>query len=67
VVVLGFEWDEAKSRENQRRHRVSFEEAETAGNSPDFCYSPRESDQNEERRSLRQSTSADKDSFPARP
>ena len=26
---LGFEWDEAKSRENIRRHDVSFEEAQT--------------------------------------
>ena len=27
---LGFEWDEAKSRENLRKHGVSFEEAQTA-------------------------------------
>ena len=27
--MLRFEWDEAKSRENLRKHRVSFEEAET--------------------------------------
>jgi len=27
--VLRFEWDEAKDRENKRKHRVSFEEAET--------------------------------------
>ena len=26
---LRFEWDEAKNRENQRKHRVSFEEAQT--------------------------------------
>ena len=26
---LRFEWDEAKSLENQRKHRVSFEEART--------------------------------------
>ena len=26
---LRFAWDEAKNRENQRRHGVSFEEAET--------------------------------------
>ena len=26
---LGFEWDEAKNRANQRKHRVSFEEART--------------------------------------
>ena len=25
-----FEWDPKKNRENQRRHKVSFEEAETA-------------------------------------
>jgi uncharacterized DUF497 family protein len=29
VPVLRFEWDGAKNRENQRKHRVSFEEAET--------------------------------------
>ena len=28
--MLRFEWDEAKNRENKRKHRVSFEEAETA-------------------------------------
>ena len=27
--MLRFEWDEAKNRENKRKHRVSFEEAET--------------------------------------
>ena len=27
--MLRFEWDEAKSRQNQRKHRVTFEEAET--------------------------------------
>jgi hypothetical protein len=26
---MHFEWDEAKSRENRRRHGVSFEEAQT--------------------------------------
>jgi uncharacterized DUF497 family protein len=26
---LGFEWDEKQNRENQRKHRVSFEEAQT--------------------------------------
>ena len=26
---LGFEWDERKNRENQRKRRVSFEEAQT--------------------------------------
>ena len=29
MPVLRFEWNEAKSRENKRKHRVSFEEAET--------------------------------------
>lgn len=29
VPDLRFEWDERKNAENQRRHRVSFEEAET--------------------------------------
>jgi uncharacterized protein len=29
VLVLRFEWDEAKNRENERKHRVTFEEAET--------------------------------------
>ena len=27
--MLRFEWDEAKDRENKRKHKVSFEEAET--------------------------------------
>jgi len=27
--MLRFEWDEAKNRENKRKHRISFEEAET--------------------------------------
>ena len=27
---IRFEWDEAKSRENKRKHGVSFEEAQTA-------------------------------------
>jgi uncharacterized DUF497 family protein len=27
--MLRFEWDDAKNRENRRKHRVSFEEAET--------------------------------------
>jgi uncharacterized DUF497 family protein len=27
--VLRFEWDDAKSAENKRKHRVSFEEAQT--------------------------------------
>lgn len=27
--MLRFEWDEAKNLENQRKHRVSFEEAQT--------------------------------------
>jgi uncharacterized DUF497 family protein len=27
--VLRFEWDEAKNEENERKHRVAFEEAET--------------------------------------
>ena len=26
---IRFEWDEIKSRENKRKHRVSFEEAQT--------------------------------------
>ncbi len=26
---ISFEWDEAKSRENKRKHKVSFEEAQT--------------------------------------
>ena len=28
-MVLRFEWDERKARSNVRRHRVSFEEAQT--------------------------------------
>ncbi len=27
---IKFEWDEQKSRENKRKHKVSFEEAQTA-------------------------------------
>ena len=26
---VGFDWDENKNRENQRKHRISFEEAQT--------------------------------------
>ena len=29
-VALRFEWDERKNRTNRRKHRVSFEEAQTA-------------------------------------
>jgi uncharacterized DUF497 family protein len=29
MVELRFEWDAEKNRENQRKHKVSFEEAET--------------------------------------
>lgn len=28
-MPLEFEWDEAKARENARKHRVTFDEAET--------------------------------------
>jgi len=30
MTDIQFEWDEEKSRENKRKHRVSFEEAQTA-------------------------------------
>ena len=29
MALLRFEWDEAKNRENERKHGVSFEEAQT--------------------------------------
>lgn len=29
MAELRFEWDERKNRENQRKHRVSFAEAQT--------------------------------------
>jgi uncharacterized DUF497 family protein len=29
MKALRFEWDDAKNRQNQRKHRVSFEEART--------------------------------------
>jgi uncharacterized protein len=29
MLEMRFEWDEAKNRETQRKHRVSFEEAQT--------------------------------------
>jgi uncharacterized DUF497 family protein len=29
-----FEWDEAKARENLRKHKISFEEAETVFDDP---------------------------------
>jgi uncharacterized DUF497 family protein len=29
MIDIQFEWDEAKSRENKRKHGVSFEEAQT--------------------------------------
>jgi uncharacterized protein len=28
--MLRFEWDERKNRENQRKHRIAFDEAQTA-------------------------------------
>ncbi|MBC8527664.1 MAG: BrnT family toxin [Candidatus Cloacimonetes bacterium] len=31
---LTFEWDEEKSKENLRKHKVSFEEAKTVFNDP---------------------------------
>ena len=33
-MTLAFEWDEEKSRENMRKHGVSFEEAKTIFNDP---------------------------------
>ena len=33
-MSLIFEWDENKSRENERKHGVSFEEAKTIFNDP---------------------------------
>ena len=30
MAELRFEWDQKKNRENQRDHKISFEEAETA-------------------------------------
>ena len=33
-MSLTFEWDEDKARANQRKHRVSFEEAKTVFNDP---------------------------------
>ncbi len=30
MIELKFEWDKRKNKENQRKHRVSFEEAQTA-------------------------------------
>jgi uncharacterized protein len=30
MAELRFEWDPKKNRENRRRHKISFEEAETA-------------------------------------
>lgn len=29
MTDIAFEWDEEKSRENKRKHKVSFEEAQT--------------------------------------
>jgi len=33
-MELTFEWDEAKARENRRKHRVKFEEGKTIFNDP---------------------------------
>ena len=30
MIIPHFEWDEAKNTENQKKHRVSFQEAQTA-------------------------------------
>lgn len=43
MVDLKFEWDERKNRENQRKHRVSFEEAQTVffdENAVEYCDDP---------------------------
>lgn len=34
-MVLAFEWDEQKAELNYRKHRVSFEEAQTVFRDPD--------------------------------
>ena len=33
-MELAFEWDEAKARENLKKHKVSFEEGKTIFNDP---------------------------------
>jgi len=33
-MLTGFEWDEAKAKNNARKHRVSFEEAATVFDDP---------------------------------
>jgi uncharacterized protein len=33
-MKLTFEWDEAKSRENQKKHKVGFDEGKTIFNDP---------------------------------
>lgn len=33
-MKLAFEWDEAKARENLKKHKVSFEEGKTIFNDP---------------------------------
>jgi uncharacterized DUF497 family protein len=33
-MLTGFEWDEAKAKNNARKHRVSFEEAVTVFDDP---------------------------------
>jgi uncharacterized DUF497 family protein len=44
VVYANFEWDEAKARANQRKHRVTFEEAATALVDPRALEAPDYSD-----------------------
>jgi hypothetical protein len=49
---LGFEWDEAKARDNQRKHRVRFEDAKTVFNDPLLLTFPDEEHSNDEHRAI---------------
>ena len=51
-MELGFEWDEAKSRENWRKHRVSFEDAKTVFNDPLLLTFPDEEHSSDENRAI---------------
>lgn len=49
ITPVQFEWDPKKSRENERKHGVDFEEAETCFEDPNGCYLRNEAPSYEDR------------------
>ena len=50
IAGLCFEWDDAKARENQKKHNVSFETAARVFSDPDYVEYPDELHSNGELR-----------------